>query len=114
MEPWKQFQEHIATRLHPIDPKARSTKGSGNQGEAGDVKNDVDLCIECKLRNTKDITIKNDVWNKLCGEIPFHSKKIPMYALENEDKKRWVVLNLDDFLDIYVEWWEMKYGTKQT
>jgi len=106
MPTWKQFQEYIATRLHCISPRARSTKGSGNQGEHGDVDNAVDLCIECKLRNTKDVTIKNDVWNKLCSEIPLHSKRIPMYALENKDKKRWAVLDLDDFLDIYIEWWK--------
>lgn len=100
---WRIFQDYIAEKLKDIDPNARSTKGSGNQGELGDVNNSVDLCIECKQRNTKSVTIKEDTWEKLCNEIPLHSERTPVLALENKDKKRWAVLDLDDFLDLYIE-----------
>lgn len=109
-EDWRKFQDYIADRLKEIDPHVRSTKGSGNQGELGDVNNKVDLCIECKLRNTKSVTINADVWKKLCREIPLHSKRKPMYALQNKEKEMWAVLNLDDFLDIFIEWWQLKQG----
>ena len=45
---WKEFQDYIAERLKEIDPNARSTKGSGNCGELGDVNNKY-FVIECKL-----------------------------------------------------------------
>ena len=107
---WQHFEDYIAERLKEIDPFARATKGSGNQNEKCDIKTSCDLGFECKQRSTKDITVKSDVWDKLCNEIPLHSKKIPIYALENKDKKRWVVLDLDDFLDMYIELWEFKNG----
>jgi len=100
---WFLFQEHIADRLKELDPYARSTKGSGNCGEQGDVNNKCGLTIECKQRNTKSVTINYDTWKKLCEEIPLHSERIPLYALQNQDKKRWAVLDLDDFLDMFIE-----------
>ena len=102
-ERWKKFQDYIAERLKVIDPHARSTKGSGNQGEMGDVNNKVGLNIECKFRNTKSATINHKVWDKVCEEIPLHSPRIPMLALENEEGKRWAVLDLDDFLDMFID-----------
>ena len=89
--------------------KIRSTKASGASTEKGDVLNSVNLHIECKLRNTSSITIKNDVWQKLNQEIPLHSDKLPILALENKEGKRWVVLGLDDFINIYIEWYIMKF-----
>jgi hypothetical protein len=110
---WWEFQEHIADRLKELDPSARSTKGSGNKGEQGDVNNKCGLTVECKQRNTKSVTINIDTWKKLLEEIPLHSERIPLYALENKDKKRWAVLDLDDFLDIYVELIKYRRGEKQ-
>lgn len=109
-EKWFLFQEAIAERLHEIDPHAKSTKGSGNCGQIGDVNNNAGLIIECKQRNTDSITIKKDVWKKLCAEVPLHSDRIPIYALENKDEDRWAVLDLDTFLDIWVEYYQLKYG----
>lgn len=100
---WWKFQEYIAEKIKPISPGARSTKASGASTEKGDVKNSCGLHIECKQRNTKSVTIDYKVWEKLCEEIPLHVDRIPLLALENKDKKRWAVLDLDDFLEIYIE-----------
>lgn len=100
---WYKFQEYIAGSLNEIDPSARSTKASGGSTEKGDVHNQIGLHIEAKQRSTKSVTIDYKVWEKLCQEIPLHVDRIPLLALENQDKKRWAVLDLDDFLTLYVE-----------
>jgi len=99
---WKQFQDYIAGRLLCIDKNARSTKGSGNQGEIGDVNNKY-LIVECKDTDKKSVTFKRAVWQKLLSELPFHSKRIPMYAMQDEEGNKWAVLDLDTFLDIFID-----------
>lgn len=103
---WKQFQDYIAGILQAIDPHARSSKGSGNCGELGDVNNKVGLNIECKQTGkVRDVSIKKDEWEHVCNEIPLHSNRIPILCLENKDKKRWAVLDLDTFLELYIKLW---------
>ena len=105
---WKIFQDYIAMRLREIDPYARSTKGSGNSGELGDINNSCELLIECKQRNTQSVQVNNGVWKKLCEEIPLHSNRLPVLALENGKGRKWAVLDLDNFLDLYIEYWRFK------
>jgi len=106
---WFLFQEYIASKLKEIDPNARSSKGSGNCGEIADVNNKF-LAIECKDTDKKSVTFKKEVWDKLVSEVPFHSQRIPMYALEDKDYNKWAVLDLDDFLDIFVELTKYRNG----
>ncbi len=107
---WHKLEDYIADKLKEIDPYARHSKASGGSTESYDIQTTCDVAFECKQRNTKSITINNEVWSKLVNEIPLHSKKIPVLALENKDKKRWVALDLDDFLDLYIEYHQLKYG----
>lgn len=102
-EKWYLLQEYVAEKLKEIDPYARSTKGSGNCGEQGDVNNSVGLTIECKLRNTQSVQINNEIWEKLCEEIPLHSDRLPLLVLENQKGKRWGVMELDDLINIYID-----------
>lgn len=102
-EDWKLFQDYIAERLKVIDPYARSSKASGACGEMADIQNNIELAIECKKRNTQSCSINLKTWKKLCEEIPFHSKRIPILALENKNKDRFAVLNLNTFLSLYIE-----------
>lgn len=109
---WKLFQDYIANKLTEIDPYARSSKGSGNCGELGDVNNKVGLNVECKQTDkVRDVSIKKDEWKHVKEEIPLHSPRIPLLALENCEGKRWAVLDLDDFLDLYIEYWKLKNGS---
>jgi len=109
-EEWFLFQEYIAEILNEIDPHARSTKGSGNKGEQGDVNNKVGLTIECKLRNTKSAQINVEQWKDLLDEIPLHSERIPLLALKNKEGRKWAVLDLDDFLTMYIELIKFRRG----
>jgi hypothetical protein len=105
---WKKFEDYVVERLKVLDKFCSRTPGSGNKGVAGDIRTALPLHFECKLRNTKDITIKMDVWEKLKGEIPFHVHKIPVYCLEQKDKKRFAVLDLNDFLELFIDYWRLK------
>ena len=93
------LEHYVAQRLREAldDPSIKPTKNSGASTQLADI-----LCkkylIECKKRNTSSVTIKEDVWNKLCGEIPIGSVRIPLYILENKNGKRWAVLDFEDWI----------------
>lgn len=112
---WEQLEDYTAQRLKELDPYCRHSKASGgNCGENGDIyfSKNIGVHFEMKQRNTESVTIKKDVWEKLNSEIPLGVQKIPVLALENKDKKRWAVLDLDDFINIYIEWYKLKNGEK--
>lgn len=100
-ETGKTLEEYVAMKLREVlgDISIRPTKNSGASTELGDIRCP-DYLIECKKRNTKDITIKEDVWEKLISELPLGSIRVPIYILENKNKKRWAVLNLEDFFNL--------------
>lgn len=98
----KSLEQYVAYMLQDIDPKSRPSKNSGADNEIGDVINKF-FIIECKKRNTKDITVKKDVWDKLCSIVPIGSQKVPLYVLENNTKDRFVVLDIKDFIRIIKE-----------
>lgn len=105
----KELESYIVQKLLELGVKASRTKGSGNQGQISDINNDY-FCIECKNRNTQDITLKEDVWVKLMSEIPLHSKRIPMYVLRNKNHRTWCVLDASDMFDILKGWLENTRG----
>ena len=96
----KKLEFYVADKLSEVlhDSRIRPTRASGASTELGDI-----LCseylIECKKRTTLSITIKEDIWNKLCNEIPIGSKRIPLYILENKNGKRWAVLDFEDWIN---------------
>jgi len=100
----KSLEYYVAERLQEVlgDPTIKPTKASGASTQLADI-----LCskyiIECKARSTKSITINENTWNKLLGEIPIGSIRTPLYVLENVNKKRWVCLDLEDFLKLVKE-----------
>ncbi len=96
----RQLENYICEKFREIGINAYPSNGSGNKGSVGDISGLKDFGIECKKRNTKDITIKEEVWNKLVNEIPLSSERIPLYILENKNKKRWVCLDVEDFFRI--------------
>lgn len=99
-EEWYLFQEWIAQELKELDPNARSTKASGARGETGDVKNAINLNIECKCYNTKS-PFKQEWLDKVNEEIPLHSDKIGIVVTRNKNKDVVVHLGWRDFFEIY-------------
>ena len=101
LKPWEILQWYVAIKFKALGDKfARPTVGSGNGNENGDVFTKFPYTVECKQRNTKDVTIKIAVWEKNKADIPLDSKKIPLLFLENKDGKRFCVLEADSFFDI--------------
>ncbi len=94
-----ELENYVSELFKKIRIKARRTKASGACGELGDVQNSL-FIVECKKRQTKNITIKEDVWKKLNNEIPLHSTRLPLYILENVNGVRLAVLDVDDFFKI--------------
>ena len=107
---WKQFQEYIAQKLRDIDPRTRSTKASGACGELGDVLNSY-MIVECKLRNVKSPSINLGTWLKLNREVPISSERFPMLALKQKNGYMFAVLDLDQYLDDFIELTQRREGT---
>lgn len=93
----KKLEKFVATLLEDIDSKCRPTKASGASTEISDVLSKY-FYIECKKRDTADITVKSKVWRKLCSEIPIGSQKVPLYILQNKENETFVVLDIKDFV----------------
>ena len=91
-------------------PNAKRSKGSGNQGQLGDITGQDILVVEAKNRNTEDITLKQEVWAKLKSEIPLHSKRLPMYVLRNKSKQTFCVMDAEDMFTILKGWLENLNG----
>lgn len=98
----KVLEEYVAQlfRDFGIDENARPTKASGAKGEAGDVQQKY-FIVECKQRNTKDVTLKTDVWKHNINRLPIESKRIPMMVLANAEGRKWVALDIEDFMRIF-------------
>ena len=97
----KELEKYIAQKFIEIGfENARRSNGSGNKGEAGDIAGQSLAVAECKHYNTKNITIKEDVWKKLNSEIPLHSTRIPMYFLQNGSDLRLAVMDVDDLFNL--------------
>ena len=95
----RKLEEYVLQRVKDIDPKARLTRGSGCGNEYADIS-----CffgyIECKKRNTKNFTIKEDVWNHLNYNLPINTNKFCFMVHENKNGKRLVTLDFEEFFHI--------------
>jgi Holliday junction resolvase len=101
----KELEDYIAQKFQELGfTHAKRSKGSGNQGQLGDITGQDIMIVECKNRTSQDITLKEEVWDKLKAEIPLHSKRLPMYVLRNKNKKTWVVMDAEDIFKILKEW----------
>lgn len=98
----RELEQYIANKFIELGfNDARPTKGSGSVNGDGDITGVGSTAhVECKHTNTENVTIKESVWKKLNSEIPLHSKKIPMYALQNNNNMRLICLDVDDFFSI--------------
>ena len=105
---WQKLEDFVCQELKEIDPNTHPTKASGGSTIKGDISNNVNLHIECKQRNIK--SVYNQEWYSKCqNEVPLHSSKVAIVITENKDKKRMVHLSLEDFLEIYKNYYKVFY-----
>ena len=94
------LEMYVASRFAEVFPQARPTKASGAYGEIGDI-NQPYFVVECKQRNTKNVSILMKTWNKLINSIPACTLRRPLLILENQDKKRFVVMEISDWFEMF-------------
>lgn len=100
----RELENFITVKFMELGFKfAKPSKGSGNQGQLGDITGQDLFIVEAKNRNTANITLKQEVWDKLVSEIPLHSKRKPLYILANKNKRCWAVMDINDFFNILKE-----------
>lgn len=97
-----ELEEYILAKVKEIDPQARLSRGSGCGNDYADITCNFAF-IEAKKRNTKDFTIKEDVWNHLNYNLPINTKKICFMVHENKNGKRLVTLDVEDFFKLLAE-----------
>ena len=93
------LEEYVLSKVKELDPQARLSRGSGCGNDYSDITCDFAF-IECKKRNTKDFTIKEEVWNHLNFNLPISTKKFCFMVHENINGKRLVTLDCDQFFSI--------------
>ena len=111
VEVGKELESYLSEKFKALGyPNAKRSKGSGNQGQLGDITGQDILVVEAKNRNTDNITLKQEVWDKLVAEIPLHSRRLPMYVLRNKNQKTWCVMDAEDMFAILKGWLENLNG----
>ncbi len=90
------LEDFVLASFSKFDRTLHRTKNSGANIEKGDLVGKF-WKIECKQRNTKDVSIKKKIWDKICSEIRVGTNQIPMYILENQSRQKFVVMELGDF-----------------
>ena len=94
------LEEYVKDKIKKYDPNARLTKASGASTEIGDVQNLI-FYVECKNWDKKNIIMQMTDWDHLVNQLPIQSKKVPIYVFQNKDKKRFVIMNIEDFFREY-------------
>jgi hypothetical protein len=92
----KLLEEYILVKVKELDPQTRLSRGSGCGNDYSDITCNFAF-IECKKRNTKDFTIKEDVWLHLNNNLPINTTKFCFMVHENVNGRRLVTLELNDF-----------------
>ena len=96
----RKLEQLIVNKFNEIGVKATLSKNSGCGGyNLGDVNNEY-FIIEAKQRNTKDISVKDEVWKKLVASLPLHSKRKAMYVIRNKEDTVLCILSLEDMFEI--------------
>jgi Holliday junction resolvase len=94
------LEQKIVNKFLEIGVKASLSKNSGCSGyNLGDVNNEYFIC-EAKQRNTKDISVKDEVWKKLVASLPLHSKRKAIYVIGNKEDTVLCILSLEDMFEI--------------
>ena len=91
----RKLEEYVLARIKEIDPNARIYSNKKQK--------DI-MCFfaygECKKRNTKGFTIKEDVWLHLNNNLPINTNKFCFLVNENINERRLITLDFDEFINL--------------
>ena len=99
----RSLEDTVCEYLKPYDKRVRHEKGSGNCGNSGDIRNDLDLVIECKNHAGKNINVPIEVYDKVLRECPTGRHKTPMVIRQIDDGRIFVVMELKHFVNDFVD-----------
>ena len=109
----KKLENLFLAHLQELEHTAKLSNNSGAVSGNGDVVSKY-FQTECKKRNTKDFSIKEDVFSKLKRSIPTNNfERIAVLVNENSLGRVLVTLELKDFFRLaktYIETKEL-HGT---
>jgi hypothetical protein len=108
----KKLEEWVLSKVKDIDPKARLSRASGATNDYSDITCNFAF-IECKKRNTINITIKESVWSHLNNNLPINTLKFCFMVHENKNGKRLVTLNAEEFFRMYKDYNNYLIGYNQ-
>lgn len=95
----RKLEEWVLAEVKKIDPKARIYSNKKQK--------DI-MCFfafgECKKRNTKSITIKEEVWNHLNNNLPINTMKFCFMVHENINGIKLLTLDAEEFFRIYKDY----------
>jgi len=86
----------ILSKIKEFDSKARLSRGSGNGNDIGDIVSSLFYC-ECKNHDKENVILTMKVYNHLVNQLPIHSSKIPIFVHQNNEGKRFITLEANDF-----------------
>jgi hypothetical protein len=86
------LEQYVLAKVKEIDPQARIYSNKSQKDIACNF-----AYVECKKRNTKDFTIKEDVWLHLNNNLPINTKKFCFLVNENKNGRRLITLDVEDF-----------------
>jgi len=105
------LDKYIAYKFEKIYKYARPTIASGaTPVEKADVKTPW-FTVETKQWNTKSLSIRDDVWNKVVREAASEYKD-PLYIVENASGNRLAIMDVEDFFDMLYELMEFRNNNK--
>jgi len=89
------LEQYILAKVKEIDPQARIYSNCKQK--------DIQCSFafgECKKRNTKDFTIKEDIWLHLNNNLPINTNKFCFLVNENISGRRLITMDVEDFFSL--------------
>ena|SRR3989304_2968622 len=94
-----ELEQTVLSYIKEFDLQARLSRGSGNGNDIGDINNNR-FYVECKNWNKDNVIMKIKDWEHLTNQMPINSSKIPLYVFQNNQNKKFVICEIDDFFNL--------------
>ena len=98
-EKGKKLENLVLSYIQKYDKKAYLTKNSGAGLIKCDIVNNLDMQVECKNHQNKNIIFKIADWDKTVKDIPCGQDKYPVAFTKVDDGRTFVIVELNDFFN---------------
>jgi hypothetical protein len=101
-EKGRQFEFWLLNKVKEIDPQARLTRASGASFDKADIQCNFAF-IEAKNWNKKNVIMQIEDWNHLLSNQPINTLKISLYAFQNAEERKFIIMDAEEFFTILAE-----------